>query len=199
MKLYSQNSVAYQGLLLPHSNLTLRADGCLLFAIAMLGQVDPISLMNTPGGFAQGGLLYPAILAKAAGMSYVGPTSTPPKGWCIGRTAYYTAQGFPTHFLLVNWDTQEMVNPLHKPETIKVEPLTYPINQFRVFDGIKFTTETPTQPYEAPGEPPIPDWGIPDVDLMKKASITTPPTQTIGNMTAYQLTEFITKLHSVLP
>lgn len=187
MKLYSQIDSAYHKRLLPKSKLTIHDFGCFLCSIATLGQSDPVAMLSVPGGFADGGLLVPGVMAKYCGMTYVGPTTVAPKGWCIGRTGFYGGD----HFLLVNVDTQEMVDPLKYPAN--VSRLTYPINQYRVFTDVKFSTATPPPSFEAPGEPPIPEWAAKVVQKAKEKGITTPMTQTIGNMPVYQLLALVEK------
>ncbi len=192
MKYFSQLDPAYKATLLPLSNTTIGTAGCFLCSISTLGQVNsPLDLLHVHGGFVSGGLLDPGVLAKAAGLFYVGPTTIPPKGWCIGRTDKYASLGFPTHFLPVNVDTNEMIDPLKFPA--KIEPLSYRINQYRVFTGSKLNIQVPPPPFETPVNPAIPDWAQSVVVKAQSAGITTPLTQSFGDMPIYQALLLIDK------
>ncbi len=192
--LYSQRDPAYKDTLLPLSNLTIGNDGCLLCSMATLGQVSPVNLLNTVGGFVQGGLVVPDTLAKVMGMFYVGSTTVPPKGWCIGRTDAYASKGYPTHFLCVNVDTNQMVDPLHYPSG--VETLTYHINQYRVFAGIKFSLPVPPPVFEVSQDAQIPSWASSVVAKANAAGITTPLTDNAGSIPLYQLLLLLDKYFS---
>ena len=102
-----------------------------------------------------------------------------------------------THFLAVNMDTNEMVDSLKKPDQIRVEPLTYTINQFRVFDGVKFQPNLPPPVLATPAVPTIPAWGQPTVDRAKAAGITTPLTRDVAGMKLWELLAVIDKYNSV--
>lgn len=195
MKYYSQIDPAYSAKLLPLSNLRIRGYGCLLCSLATLGQGELLDLLKVPGAFAQGGLAVSGVIAKAMGMFYVGPSTTAPKGWCIGRTDKYAAQGFPTHFLCVNVDTNEMIDPLKFPA--RIEPLTYKINQYRVFTGVKLVFPPPPPVFEAPVDPALPDWAQDVARKAQQAGIKTPLTQSLGDMPIYQALLLIEKYMSV--
>ncbi len=116
MILHSQKNKAYANLPLPRSGLTMHQAGCYVCAIATLGQVaDIASFLKTKGAFVEGGLLLSEVLAKAAGMEYLGVSKKAPKGWCIAMTDHYKAVGYPTHFFVVNGNM--MIDPLSDPRT----------------------------------------------------------------------------------
>jgi hypothetical protein len=137
--LFSQHDPNYTGIYLPNTKLSIHGYGCFLCSLASLFQVDPLDIFEIPNAFDSGGLLRPNVIAEACGGQYVGKMPTNSKwqvhGWQIGETDFYKNKGFPTHFILVNFDTKQQVDPLKLPPLI--EPLKYPIVSIRVFTGAK--------------------------------------------------------------
>jgi hypothetical protein len=133
--MYSQHDPAYDRLLLGKSKLTIHGYGCFLTSIANLYGVHPTELLKVKGGVTDTGLVVSSVLAKYCGGEVLPTTKTAPKGWCIGMTDQYKNQGFPTHFLCVNMDTKQQIDPLDFP--CNIEPLTYKIVEFRPFTGVK--------------------------------------------------------------
>ncbi len=134
----SQNDPAYNGLRLGKSKLTVRGYGCFATSLGTLFQKTLAEIMAIPGGITDDGLVVSSVIAKACGGSALPATQTAPKGWCVAMTNKYAQQGFPTHFFLANVDTKQQIDPLDFPA--QVEPLTYPIVEYRPFTGVKLTT-----------------------------------------------------------
>lgn len=192
MMYYSQLDPAWKFKKLPNSNLTVGDYGCYLCSMATLAQRNtPGNLLVPSNYFAPGGLIITSPLATFLGMFYVGSSTVAPKGWCIGRTDKYAGLGFPTHFLPVNVDTNEMIDPLKYPA--KVEPLTYKINQYRIFTGVDLKTPAAPPSYTTPDAPQIPVWAQGVVHKAALAGIQTPLTESFGDMPIYQALLLIEK------
>jgi hypothetical protein len=138
--LYSQHDPAFDRMTLGQSQLTVHGFGCYLTSIANLFQRPVTELLKVPGGITADGLVVSNVLAAYCGGSYGGASQIPGKGWCIGMTDKYASLGYPTHFICVNLDTHQQIDPLKFPAVI--EPLTYPIKEYRVFGGVKLGTDT---------------------------------------------------------
>lgn len=132
--MYSQNDPAYRAVRLGKSKLLVPGYGCFVMSLANLYQRDPLELLKVPGGITDGGLVVSSVIAKHCGGEALPKTITPPQGWCIAVTNKY-APDFPTHFFCVNMTTKQQIDPLDFPA--QVEPLTYPIVEYRPFTNIK--------------------------------------------------------------
>jgi hypothetical protein len=133
--MFSQRDPSYDRLFLGKSKLTIHGYGCFLVSIANLYGRHPTELLNVTGGVTSTGLVVSGVLAKYCGGVASSPTKVAPKGWCIAMTDKYKEQGFPTHFFCVNMDTKEQIDPLDFPA--QIEPLTYPIVEYRPFTNVK--------------------------------------------------------------
>jgi hypothetical protein len=146
---YSQRDPQYRDLKLGMSKLTVGGYGCLVQSIATLFQIDTVGILSISGAVNAQGYANTSLIAKALGGEALPATKTPPKGWCIAMTDHYAPQ-FPTHFLVVNADTKQQVDPLDYPA--KVEPLAgYRIVAYRPFNGVRFDPSLVQQ------EGPFPD------------------------------------------
>lgn len=134
MQLSSQRDPAYEWMPLGESDLTVHGYGCFVVSIATLFQRPVKELLAVPAAFTTDGFLYPATLAKHCGGTYDGSFDMA-EGWVIGVTNHYKDQGYPTHFLCVNPQTNQQIDPLKYPA--KIEPLSYAIQKYRVFSGTK--------------------------------------------------------------
>lgn len=138
MNLYSQRDPAYDRKFLGDSKRTIHSDGCFLSSIATLYQRSPVDLLDTPGAFVGDGNLVSPALAKECGGEALAATNTPPKGWCIAVTDFYANKGFATHFFVVNAEKKLQIDPLDFPA--QIEPLSYPIKQYRPFTNTRLET-----------------------------------------------------------
>ena len=136
MNFYSQIDPEYKFLTLPKSSLTIGAQGCFLTSLCNLsgGTMSPPEAMKTKGGFVRGGYLISGVLAEALGMKRGKTIKEKPEGWCIGVTDKYKSKGVPTHFVCINHDTEEMIDPLTFPA--KIEPNIYDFYEYRLFDEV---------------------------------------------------------------
>lgn len=137
--MFSQHDPAYDRLLLGNSKLTIHGYGCFLVSIANLYGVHPRTLLQVWGGITDTGLVVSGKLAEYCGGKALKRTKKAPKGWCIAMTDYYKKQGYPTHFFCVNMDAKVQVDPLDFPA--KIEPLTYPIVEYRPFTNVRDLTK----------------------------------------------------------
>lgn len=135
MQLYSQRDPSYDRKYLGNSKRTIHSDGCFLVSIATLYQRSPVDLLDTPGAFVADGNLVSDVLARECGGAALAATTTPPKGWCIAMTDYYSSKGFATHFFVVNAEKRLQIDPLDLP--MKIEPLLYPIKHYRPFTNTR--------------------------------------------------------------
>lgn len=134
----SQHDPAYKNLKLGKSKLSIAGYGCFATSLGTLFQKSLAEIMAIPGGITDEGLVVASVIAKACGGSSLPGTTVAPKGWCIAKTDKYAAQGFPTHFFCVNMDTKQQIDPLDFPA--QVEPLSYPVVEYRPFTGTKLVT-----------------------------------------------------------
>ncbi len=134
----SQNDPAYRTWKLGKSKLGVGGYGCFATSLGTLFQKTLAEIMAIAGGITNDGLVVANVIAKACGGAALPPTNVPPKGWCIAVTNKYAPQGFPTHFFCVNMDTKQQIDPLDFPA--QVEPLSYPIVEYRPFTGVKLVT-----------------------------------------------------------
>lgn len=143
--MFSQHDPAYDRLLLGKSKLTIHGYGCLLVSIANLYQKSPVELLKVAGGVTADGLVVSNILAQYCGGAALPKTTQPPvlNQWCIAMTDKFKEQGFPTHFFCVNMATKQQIDPLDFPA--QIEPLSYPIVEWRPFTNVKLTTVEPWQ------------------------------------------------------
>lgn len=132
--IYSQRDPIIGKMYLGKSKLDVRGYGCFLTSIANLYGVSPVDLLKVAGGVTDSGLVNSAALAQFCGGVALPKTITPPKGWSIAMTNKY-APDFPTHFFCVNFEKKLQIDPLDYPA--QVEPLSYPIVEYRPFTNIK--------------------------------------------------------------
>lgn len=164
----SQNDPAYRSLKLGKSKLSVSGYGCFATSLGTLFQKTLAEIMAILGGITDDGLVVSSVIAKACGGAVVPPPVGPniPKGWCIAVTNKYAPQGFPTHFFCVNMETKQQIDPLDFPA--QVEPLTYPIVEFRTFSGVKLVTAQTWQEEAkrfAQENGIIADWSNPDAPM----------------------------------
>lgn len=136
---FSQKDPSWGEMCLPGSKMTMRADGCYVTSIAMLGQVPPVELLKITKGF-QDGLVISSVLAKACGMTYEGSSKLRPRKTCIAVTDNYKNVGFSTHFFVL-LDDGRMIDPLSKNPV--PEPLKYNITEYRLFENVKLSFAPP--------------------------------------------------------
>ncbi len=139
----SQNDPAYRNVKLGKSKLGVPGYGCFATSLGTLFQKPLTEVLAVPGGITDAGLVVSGVIAKAFGSTTATvvknvPGAVPPKGWCIAMTNKY-APDFPTHFFCVNMDTRQQIDPLDFPA--QVEPLTYPIVEWRVFNNVKLVVQ----------------------------------------------------------
>lgn len=139
----SQNDPAYRSLKLGKSKLSVTGYGCFATSLGTLFQKSLAEILAIPGGITAEGLVVSGVIARACMSSALPATTIPPKGWCIAMTNKYAAQGFPTHFFCVNNDTKQQIDPLDFPA--QVEPLSYPIVDYRPFTRVALVTSKPWQ------------------------------------------------------
>lgn len=165
MQYYSQHDPAYDRQLLGHSKLTVHGYGCFIVSLANFFQKSPETLLKISGGIDANGNTVSAVIAKACDGEALPMTTIAPKGWCIGVTNKYAPQ-FPTHFLCVNMDTKQQIDPLDFPA--KPEPLTYNIIQFRPFHGGALPPFLETQPTGPFPDVELSRWSAKDIAEAKR-------------------------------
>lgn len=133
----------FRDLPLGPSRLKVGGYGCFIASLATIFQKPLQELLNVPGGVDANGNTNSSVIAAYCQGEALPPTTLPQKGWCIGVTDHFAPQ-FPTHFVCVNMDTKQQIDPLDFPA--KPEPLTYKIKQFRPFKGIKLPNVINPQP-----------------------------------------------------
>lgn len=162
----SQHDPAYRALKLGKSKLGVPGYGCFACSLGTLFQKTLAEIMAIPGGITDDGMVVSAVIAAKCAGQALPATTTPPKGWCIAMTNKYAPQGFPTHFICVNNDTKQQIDPLDFPA--QVEPLTYPIVEYRPFTGVKLVTAQTWQQEAqsfAQDNGLISDWSAPDAPM----------------------------------
>ena len=167
----SQRDPNVRNLPLGKSKLTIGSHGCFVAALATLYQRPVRDVLAIDGAVNNGGYVNSQIVAKAFGGSAlppVKPTATVlPKGWCIAMTDHYKEAGYPTHFFLVNVEKKLQIDPLDSPA--QVEPLVYPIVEYRPFTNVKLITQQTWQEETKEwciSNGIITEWGTADDDVM---------------------------------
>lgn len=134
----SQHDPAFKSWKLGKSKLNIAGYGCFASSLSTLFQKPLADILAIKGGITDDGMVVASVIAKACGGVSSPAINIAPKGWCIAVTNKYAPQGFPTHFICVNMDTKQQIDPLDFPA--QVEPLSYPIVEYRPFTGVKLVT-----------------------------------------------------------
>lgn len=132
----SQIDPTIRDLYLGSSKLKMGGYGCFMASLATLFQKPVPELLKVSGGVDASGNTISSVIASYCQGVALPATTVAPKGWCIGVTNHFAPQ-FPTHFVCVNVDTKQQIDPLDLQP--KPEPLTYKIIQYRPFKGGKLT------------------------------------------------------------
>lgn len=148
MTTYSQHAPELRDRTLGKTKLRVSTYGCFFCMLCTIYQVDPLEMLKHTELWDANGNIDSSLFAKLCGGSALPRVTAPPKGWCIGVTNKYAPQ-FPTHFVMVNMEKNQQIDPIDYPA--QIETRTYNFFEYRPFSGIKF------DPSQIAQEGPFPD------------------------------------------
>lgn len=158
---------------LGRTKLTMGSHGCLVSAMSTIYQSSPPAILKISGGITNDGLVVTGTVALALGGKALPATKVPPNGWCIAVTDFYKNAGYPTHFFVMNAQTKQQIDPLDLPA--RVEPLSYPIVEYRPFTNVRLKVDETWQEadkrWAIENEICVTGWDAPDAPMSQQRVI----------------------------